>query len=311
MTDTDIEMRLRNSLRELTQTTPLVNPERPPERLTGAPVSAVPLVGNDLGRQPAANWPSSLEHRARPIRAIVVAVAVVVAVAAFAFAVADGPGSSDQRASVPAARVQSARQLAATVAVRARDLPGWSGFTSPAPDPAALETVARCMGRQGPRLAPPVAALRSKEFAKDNLTVDAQSYTYVMATAAEAAQVTSLERQPRFPWCDASLESKAIEADAASPVHLSALKVVVGPAPAEVEQADSLTVTTTYSTQQVGATGASDTDAHMVVVRSGRVLTDVVVSALLSAGPFPLSLFDRLAGTVSKRLTGATRTAKA
>lgn len=311
MTDTDIEMRLRNSLRELTDTTPLVNPDRPRERPTGAPVSAASSVGNDVGRRPGGKRPSPPERRGRPVRIVAGAVATAVAVAAFALAIAYGPGSSDRRASMTtSARVQAARHLAATVTLRAGDLPGWSGYTTPAPDPASAATVARCIGRRPP-LSPPVAAARSKEFTVDNLTVYAQSYTYVMTTAAQAEQVTSLARQRRFPSCDASLERKAIAANSAATAQLSGLKVRVGPAPPGVDEPDSLTVTTTYATRQFGATGASHTDAHTMVVRSGRVVTDVVVSALRSAGPYPVSLFNRLAVTLSQRLAEATRTAGA
>ena len=54
----------------------------------------------------------------------------------------------------------------------------------------------------------------------------------------------------------------------------------------------------------------SDRSSLSLGASEGRVVSYLVVSALLSAGPFPLSLFNRLAVAVSKRLAGVTGTVK-
>jgi hypothetical protein len=307
MTPSATEMRLRTALKELTSTTPLANPDHPRERPTVVPASKVSTVELHLGLRPDGDRPLPPRRGSRPVRLIVGTVSAVVAIAGFAVAVAYGPGSSDNGGSrVEIAPAQSARHVAATVELRSRDVPGWSGYRTPAPDPATTEKVARCLGIHNFHVSPPVASARSKDFDTDNLTLYAQSYTDVMATVAQAEKVTSLVRQSRFPSCYATLARNGITADLASYSHLSRLAVAVGPPPPGVNGSDAQTIFTSFSTQEVGAPGSEPFDMRVMLVRIGRVVTDVVVTAALTAGPYPVRLFNRLAVTISKRLARAT-----
>jgi hypothetical protein len=288
---TEIEMRLRHSLKELTATTPLANPDHP---RAGPP-----------GR------------RSRPQRLAVGAVAAALFIAAFALAVAYGPGSSDNGGSRSAiARAQTARHVAATVELRSEDLPGWPGYNTPTPDLGAAKKLAQCVGIRHSHVLPAVAVVRSKQFDNGVPTGSATTYayssTYVMATAAQAEQLTSFYRLPRFPSCYAHQTGAAIAAGLESTSHLLGVQVLgVGPAPPGVNTSDSQTVSTSYATQQQGATGVEHSVVRLLFMRIGRVVTFLVVSALLTAGPFPVTLFDRLAVTVSNRLVRATGAATA
>jgi hypothetical protein len=154
----------------------------------------------------------------------------------------------------------------------------------------------------------PVATARSKEFNTENLTMYAQSYTDVMATVAQAEHVMSSFRNSRFPSCDSGVARAEVIADVPSSTQVSALKVLVEPGPPGVSGSDSLTIFTSDTTQEAGAQGTVHTVAHLMVLRKGRVVTYLMVSSLLTAGPFPALFFDRLALRLAKRLAGASRT---
>jgi hypothetical protein len=283
VTLTDIEIRLRTAMTELASTTPLANPDHPREGPT-------------------------VRRSRRSMRLVVGTVAAAVAIAGFAVAIAYGPGSSVNGGSrTPTALIPAARHLAAAVEVRSGDLPGWPGYATPPPDPATTATFARCMGNQNPRLSAPVGTARSKQFSTKNLTEYVQSFTYVMATVGQAEQLTARDRRARFPSCYARQNSAAIAANLESSEHVVGQKVLgVGPAPRGVNQSDSLTVSTSYTTQQVGATELEHTVVRLMVVRVGKTVTNLVVSAQLTAGPFPAALFNRLAVTLSRRLASST-----
>jgi len=311
MTNTDIERRLRTSLTELTSTTPFANPNCPRTQSTAAHASDTRPAGRDGELRTGGEGSSPTRRSIRPVRIVVGAVSAVLFIAGFALAVVYGPGSSDNGGSRSAiAPAQSARHLAAIVELRSEDLPGWSGYNTPTPNPAAAKKLAQCMGIGNPHLASPVAVVRSKQFDSKNVTVYAQSTTYVMATVAQAKQLTAFYRQARLPSCYADQTGGTIAANLESTSHLSGVKVLgVSPAPPGVNTSDSQTISTSYLTQQVGATGMAQTVVQLMFVRIGRLVTYLAVSALLTAGPFPMALFNRLAVTLSKRLADVTRPA--
>lgn len=192
----------------------------------------------------------------------------------------------------------SARHLAAAIEIRSGDLQGWPGFNQPL---QLFPQIARCMGAPDPLRPAPLAIGRSEEFGDPLLNV--QSYTYVFATASQAKWAVSLYRNRRLPLC----ETQSVRANY-SRQHIKKVTVSVESAPLGVESAassDALTTTLTTTNQEPGAAGVEQYVSPLLVLRSGRVVTHLIMSASSTVGPFPTALFDRLSVTLSQRLMNA------
>lgn len=198
----------------------------------------------------------------------------------------------------PTPSTPSASHLAAAVEIRSGDVPGWPGFNEPV---QLFPQIARCMGVPDPDRPAPLATGRSEEFGDALLNV--QSYTFVFATSSQAKRVVSLYRNRRLPSC----EAQSVRANY-SRMHVRGVTVSVESAPPGVESAvssDTLTTTLTATVQEPGANGDEQYVSPLMVLRSGRVVTHLLMSASSTVGPFPTALFDRLSVTLSQRLTNA------
>jgi len=192
----------------------------------------------------------------------------------------------------------SASHLAAAVEIRSGDVPGWPGINQPL---NLFPQLARCMGLPNPLRPAPVGIGRSEEFGGSILNV--QSYTYVFATASQAKRDVSSYRNERLPSCEARLVRKTYSGQ-----NLKGVTVSVESAPPGVESAispDALTTTLTLTFQESGAKGDEQFVAPLMVLRSGRVVTHLTMSASSTTGPFPTALFDRLSVRLSQRLMKA------
>jgi hypothetical protein len=89
-------------------------------------------------------------------------------------------------------------------------------------------------------------------------------------------------------------------------MHIGKVTVGVESAPPGVESAASSdALTTTLTVQQTGVDGDEQDVSPLVILRSGRVVTHLLMSASSRVGSFPTALFDRLSVTLSQRLMNA------